>query len=156
MRIQLTPASNMRVHHQRSQGRNGSRGRSELMPNPFSICDDRFGGTRSGTCANKRIVNSSAAHFMSAVYWQNMMRYTELYSDGGWRRASGAIEVLSASTEEAIGSIPEGTAEDVETAVAAARRAFNAWSETAPGERAEWIEKIAAALKERTEQIART
>jgi aldehyde dehydrogenase (NAD+) len=85
-----------------------------------------------------------------------MMQYTELYSDGGWRRASGAIEVLSASTEEAIGSIPEGTAEDVETAVAAARRAFNAWSETAPGERAEWIEKIAAALKERTEQIART
>src|SRR5580704_7769738 len=85
-----------------------------------------------------------------------MMQYTELYSDGGWRRASGAIEVLSASTEEAIGSIPEGTAEDVETAVAAARRAFNAWSETAPGERAEWIEKIAAALKERAEQIART
>src|ERR1700733_1512342 len=156
MRIQLTPASNMRVHHQRSQGRNGSRGRSELMPNPFSICDDRFGGTRSGTCANKGIVNSSAAPFMSAVYWQNMMRYTELYIDGGWRRASGTIEVLSASTEEVIGSIPEGTAEDVDAAVDAARRAFPGWSETSPAERADWLDKIAGALKERTEQIART
>ena len=52
MRIQLTPASNMRVHHQRSHGRYGSRGRLELMPNPLSIWDDRFGGTREG-CAKQ-------------------------------------------------------------------------------------------------------
>jgi len=84
------------------------------------------------------------------------MQYTELYIDGGWRRASGSIEVLSASTEEVIGSIPEGTPEDVDAAVEAARRAFPSWSETAAGERADWLDKIADALKERTEQIART
>jgi aldehyde dehydrogenase (NAD+) len=84
------------------------------------------------------------------------MRYTELYIDGAWRKATGAIEVLSASTEEVIGSIPEGTAQDVNAAVDAARRAFPAWSETAPAERADWLDKLAGALKERTEQIART
>jgi aldehyde dehydrogenase (NAD+) len=85
-----------------------------------------------------------------------MMRYTELYIDGGWRAASGKIDVLSASTEEVIGEIPEGTTADVEAAVEAARRAFPGWSETAAAERADWLDKIAAALKERTEQIART
>ncbi len=84
------------------------------------------------------------------------MRYTELYIDGGWRKASGAIDVLSASTEEVIGTVPEGTAEDVNAAAAAARRAFPAWSETPVAERADWLDKIAGALKDRTEQIART
>jgi aldehyde dehydrogenase (NAD+) len=84
------------------------------------------------------------------------MRYTELYIDGGWRKAAGAIDVLSASTEEVIGAIPEGTSQDVNAAVDAARRAFPAWSETAAAERADWLDKIADALKERTEQIART
>jgi len=84
------------------------------------------------------------------------MQYTALYIDGGWQRASGTIEVLSASTEEVIGSIPEGTPDDVNAAVSAARKAFPGWSETPVAERADWLDKIAAALKERTEQIART
>ena len=84
------------------------------------------------------------------------MRYTDLYIDGAWRRASGAIEVLSASTEVVIGAIPEGTPSDVNAAVEAARSAFPQWSETPAAERADWLDKIAAALKERTEVIART
>ena len=60
------------------------------------------------------------------------------------------IEVLSASTEEVIGSVPEGTPEDVNAAVDAARRAFeNGWAETSREERADWLDKIAGALKER-------
>jgi len=85
-----------------------------------------------------------------------MLRYTDLYIDGAWRKASGAIEVLSASTEEAIGAIPEGTPADVEAAVAAALKAFPAWSETPIAERADWLDKLAAALKDRGEAIART
>ena len=42
-------------------------------------------------CAGKGQMNTKTANFMSAVYWQNMMRYTELYIDGGWRKASGSI-----------------------------------------------------------------
>src|SRR5262249_50646004 len=49
MRIHLNPASNMRVHHQRFQGKYGSRGRSELRPKPSSICEVRLGGTFSGS-----------------------------------------------------------------------------------------------------------
>jgi aldehyde dehydrogenase (NAD+) len=79
-----------------------------------------------------------------------------LYIDGAWRKASGAIDVLSASTEETIGAIPEGTPADVDAAVAAARAAFPKWSETPIAERAGWLDKIAAALKERGEAIART
>jgi aldehyde dehydrogenase (NAD+) len=87
-----------------------------------------------------------------------MMNFPELYIDGRWQASAGTkkIDVVSASTEEVIGSIPEGTPEDVNRAVDAARRAFEKWSETAREERAQWLEKIAAALKERTEQIART
>ena len=86
------------------------------------------------------------------------MNFSELYIGGHWHPSTGGnrIEVLSASTEEAIGSIPEGTPEDVDRAVDAARRAFDAWSQTSPEERAGWLEKLSAALKERTESMART
>lgn len=85
-----------------------------------------------------------------------MTQYTELYIDGAWRSASGKIDVLSASTEEVIGSVPEGSAADVDAAVRAARTAFPSWSATPVEERAAWLDKIANALKERTELIART
>jgi acyl-CoA reductase-like NAD-dependent aldehyde dehydrogenase len=86
------------------------------------------------------------------------MHYSELYIDGRWHPAATAkkIDVLSASTEEVIGSIPEGTPADVNCAAEAARRAFDSWSATPREERAEWLEKLAEALKKRTDQIART
>ena len=83
--------------------------------------------------------------------------HREFFIGGKWQAATGTgtIEVLSASTEEAIGSIPEGTAQDVDHAVAAARRAFDGgWSQTTVAERAEWLTKLANALKERADRIA--
>jgi acyl-CoA reductase-like NAD-dependent aldehyde dehydrogenase len=87
-----------------------------------------------------------------------MMTYADFYIDGRWQPPSTPkkIDVQSASTEEIIGSIPEGAPEDVDRAVSAARRAFDSWSETSREERAQWLEKLAAALKERTDQIAGT
>ncbi|HTS76102.1 MAG TPA: aldehyde dehydrogenase family protein [Bryobacteraceae bacterium] len=86
------------------------------------------------------------------------MHYSQMYIDGRWHSAATTkkIDVLSASTEEVIGSIPEGTPADVNCAAQAARRAFDSWSATLREERAEWLEKLADALKRRTEQIART
>ncbi len=76
---------------------------------------------------------------------------------GRHRPARGRINVTSASTEEIIGSVPEGTGLDVEHAVQAASRAFhNGWSQTTPAERADWLNRLAAALKQRGEQIATT
>lgn len=86
------------------------------------------------------------------------MHYSEHFIDGRWRPAAGTkkIEVLSASTEEVIGSIAEGTPADVSRAAEAARKAFDAWSTTPREERADWLDKLADALKKRTDQIART
>ena len=83
----------------------------------------------------------------------------ELFIGGKWQpqAGTGSIDVLSASTEEVIGSVPEGTPADVDRAVHAARAAFDdGWSQTSVQERADWLRKLANALKERTEQIATT
>ncbi|HEV2687887.1 MAG TPA: aldehyde dehydrogenase family protein [Bryobacteraceae bacterium] len=82
----------------------------------------------------------------------------QLYIGGEWRpqTGTGSIDVLSASTEEVIGSVPEGTAADVDQAARAARAVFDGWSQTSVQERADWLRKMAAALKERGEQIATT
>src|SRR5579871_1166022 len=82
----------------------------------------------------------------------------ELYIGGKWtpQSGTGSIDVLSASTEAVIGSIPEGTPTDVDQAVRAARGAFESWSQTSVQERAEWLRKIADALKQRGELIAST
>jgi len=67
--------------------------------------------------------------------------YDSLFIGGEWvRPSSGArIDVTSASTEEPIGSVPEGAEADVDAAVAAARRAFDdphGWSQWEPSARA--------------------
>jgi betaine-aldehyde dehydrogenase len=79
-----------------------------------------------------------------------------LYIDGAWvaPAGSGRIEVRSASTEEVIGSVPEGTAEDVDRAVRAARRAFESWSQTTVEQRAQYLEKISQGLSARIDAIA--
>src|SRR5579863_4457177 len=85
--------------------------------------------------------------------------FQELYIGGKWVPQSGnrTIDVLSASTEEVIGAVPEGTVEDVHKAAHAAREAFdNGWSQTTVQERAGWLGKLANALKERAGEIAST
>lgn len=85
-----------------------------------------------------------------------MHAYEQLYINGKWVPSKGtkSIEVTDAATEEVIASIPEGTAADVDAAVAAARAAFPAWSELPKEERAAYLTKIGAALEARTDEIA--
>jgi acyl-CoA reductase-like NAD-dependent aldehyde dehydrogenase len=64
--------------------------------------------------------------------------------------------VISASTEQVIGSVPEGDAHDADQAVAAARAAFPSWSDTPPAARAACLMKIHEGLKARTDELART
>ena len=62
----------------------------------------------------------------------------KLYIGGEWVDPAGAgtIDVINPTTEEVIGSVPEGTAEDADRAVLAARAAFDGWSQTSVYERA--------------------
>jgi len=58
---------------------------------------------------------------------------------GQWAtpNGTGTLPVINSATEEVMGSVPEGSAEDVDRAVRAAREAFTAWSETSVATRAE-------------------
>jgi acyl-CoA reductase-like NAD-dependent aldehyde dehydrogenase len=86
---------------------------------------------------------------------ETLIDRAELYIGGEWvaPAGSGTIEVVNASTEEVMGRIPEGTPEDVDRAVASARDAFGAWSETPAQERAQFCAAIAGKLQERQEEI---
>jgi acyl-CoA reductase-like NAD-dependent aldehyde dehydrogenase len=64
--------------------------------------------------------------------------------------------VVNSTTEDVMGTIPEGTPEDIDRAVRAAREAFAAWGRTGREERAGYLEAIAAGLTERGEEIATT
>jgi aldehyde dehydrogenase (NAD+) len=85
-----------------------------------------------------------------------MLVRDRLFVGGEWVEPAGdgTIEVVNPSTEEVIGSIPEGTPEDVDRAARAARAAFEGWSRTTPGERAPYLAAIGAALAERGDEIA--
>ena len=88
-----------------------------------------------------------------------MNRYQQIFLDGAWQTpaSGGLIDVISASTEKAIGCVPEGTPADIDRGAEAARRAFDGpWSETTAEERAVWLDKLAAGLEARTGDIART
>ncbi|MBI2313246.1 MAG: aldehyde dehydrogenase family protein [Betaproteobacteria bacterium] len=81
----------------------------------------------------------------------------KLYINGQWVESAGdnLIEVMNAATEDVIGHIPEGTEEDANKAVIAARLAFDAWAATPVAERANFLDKLHAGLKARGDDIAR-
>ena len=80
----------------------------------------------------------------------------KLYINGAWvpSTGSGTIDVIDANTEEVMGHIPEGTPEDVDRAVQAAKDAFETWGFTDREERSKFIAAIAAGLAERSPEIA--
>ncbi|MBA0604480.1 hypothetical protein Godav_017137 [Gossypium davidsonii] len=86
----------------------------------------------------------------------------QLFIDGEWREPilKKRLPIINPATEEIIGNIPAATAEDVELAVAAARRALSRnkgkdWA-TAPGAvRAKYLRAIAAKVTERKTELAK-
>ena len=87
-----------------------------------------------------------------------MKAHDGMYMDGDWRPALGAdaIAVVNPADEQVIGTVPAGTAEDVDAAVRAARAAFPGWAATPPAERAAHLRALHAALDARRDEIAGT
>ena len=87
-----------------------------------------------------------------------MITKEKFYIDGQWvaPQGRGAIDVHSPTDGSLLARIPQGTAADAEAAIAAARKAFDAWAATPPARRAELLKKIQEDLKARTDEIART
>jgi acyl-CoA reductase-like NAD-dependent aldehyde dehydrogenase len=86
-----------------------------------------------------------------------MIERKQLYIGGRWVAPSSAetIEVTDSNTGEPYARIPAGTAADADAAVAAARAAFEGWSQTPPAQRADFIQKIADGLKARSDDLTR-
>ncbi len=82
--------------------------------------------------------------------------YRKFYIDGRWVDPVEPKEftVINPATEAAAGVISMGSARDVDRAVAAARRAFESYAQTAPEERRALLEKILAVYKKRYQDIA--
>ncbi|MGO4831445.1 aldehyde dehydrogenase family protein [Rhizobiaceae sp. 2RAB30] len=85
-----------------------------------------------------------------------MLELRQFYIDGRWvpARAAGEHVLVDASTEEAFGVVALGSDADTDAAVAAARRAFPAWSMTDPATRIALVERMRAIHLERTEEMA--
>ena len=85
------------------------------------------------------------------------MRTLENFIDGAFRPpVDGETEpVLNPATGETIAQAPLSRAADVDLAVAAARRAFAAWSQTTPAARSGALLALADAVEEHGEELAR-
>jgi len=81
---------------------------------------------------------------------------TQLFIDGEWvtPSGSGSIDVIDPATEQIIGTVPAGSVEDVDAAVAAARRAFDPLVSVA--DRRDRLAAVIAAMEKRLPDIAET
>ncbi|PTU30916.1 aldehyde dehydrogenase [Stenotrophobium rhamnosiphilum] len=83
----------------------------------------------------------------------------EFFIGGEWVKPSSSrrFEIINATTEESLGSVPEAVQADVDRAVAAARHAFDksGWATSSVAERAATMGRFAEALTKRADQIAR-
>ena len=90
------------------------------------------------------------------VHQSNLMRGLMLI--GGELVPSEAgewLESVNPANEETLGHVPQATAADVNKAVTAAEAAHPAWAALDPKERAKLVKKLAAKLREKTDEILR-
>jgi len=80
----------------------------------------------------------------------------QFYIDGHWVQPLKPrdFEVVNPSTEQPIATISLGSAGDVDAAVAAAKRAFESFSETTPAERLAVLKRIVEVYNSKAAQLA--
>ncbi|MFE4684008.1 aldehyde dehydrogenase family protein [Streptomyces sp. NPDC056721] len=86
-----------------------------------------------------------------------MIERDQIFINGKWVPSAGTdvIEVINPVTEEAVVTVPAGTAADVDAAAEAAAAAFPAWSKTTVEERAGFLRKLAELTEKRSDEITR-
>lgn len=75
---------------------------------------------------------------------------------GKWTEGSAgkSLPVLNPATEEVLGTVPDGTAEDAEAALSAARKVQAAWEKRPAAERARLVRRLCALLDRDREDLA--
>ncbi len=78
------------------------------------------------------------------------------YVGGAWRASTSdaRVSVSNPATGEPLGSVPIGTASDVDAAVAAAKAAFPAWRETPPAVRARHLFDLRNLMEKHFDELA--
>ena len=86
-----------------------------------------------------------------------MQSYTQHYIDGAWVDSDGGTRhhVINPATEAPCTEITLGSAADVDKAVAAARRAFESWSQSSIEERSALLTRIIEVYKTRMPDLAK-
>ena len=81
---------------------------------------------------------------------------TQLLIDGEWVDAASGktIDVVNPATGKAIGKVAHAGIADLDRALAAAQRGFEAWRKVPANERAATMRKAAALVRERADTIA--
>jgi aldehyde dehydrogenase (NAD+) len=84
-----------------------------------------------------------------------MVQHNKFYIDGAWVDpvAKKSLPVINPATEEPVAEIALGSAADVDKAVAAARRAFDSFSQTSRQDRIDLLTKIVEVYKKRMKEI---
>ena len=82
----------------------------------------------------------------------------QFYIDGQWVDPSEPCDfkVINPATEEAFATISLGSSTDVDRAVAVARRAFESYSESTPGERLALLRRVLEVYQSKMDQMAET
>jgi aldehyde dehydrogenase (NAD+) len=85
-----------------------------------------------------------------------MKEYLKFYINGEWVDPvkPATIDVVNPATEEVFAKISAGASADVDKAVAAAKAAFPAFSQTAKEERLDILKRIMGVYQKRLEDIA--
>ena len=83
---------------------------------------------------------------------------TKFYIDGQWVDPSEPkpFDVINPANEQVIGQIMMGNADDVNKAVAAAKKAFPSFSKTSVKERLELLDAIMASYQNRYDEVVET
>ena len=87
-----------------------------------------------------------------------MRKKLQQYIDGEWIDSTGStvIDVINPATEEVFGQISDGTKEDLNKAVKAARKAFPSFSATTVEERIALLNRIVEEYEKRKDDIVQT
>jgi aldehyde dehydrogenase (NAD+) len=87
-----------------------------------------------------------------------MKSYRQFYIDGKWVDPIHALDfsVINPATEEPLATISLGSAADVDRAVAAAKRAFESYSETTVDDRLQFLRRVIDVYQDRIEEMADT
>jgi acyl-CoA reductase-like NAD-dependent aldehyde dehydrogenase len=93
---------------------------------------------------------------MPTLIMTTIQHFPSHYINGQWVNAASTetLPVHDSSTEDVMATVPAGTAQEVELAVMAARAAFESWATLPVETRAAYLDKIAAGIKARSDEMA--